>query len=144
MADAIREYLDIINSIPGLSVVIRSSKWYLQIRFQSDNPKLHIKEITVVQAHLRQIKKNVGINIKQARAAFTQASANQTYKPGLGGMLFGASYRGARQRGAAEARRNLTVKNEEFLQPYTYINNLVGELIDQLAAMKLQKSIDSQ
>lgn len=144
MADIVKAYIGRINSIKGLKVHMKGKGISVDIHVDSDDPKVRVKEIASMQGQLRAIKKEADLQIKMIKAKYNEAIGKQTYRPGIGGAIFGAGFRGVQRNAAADGKKKLTAERNQAVMPYEQIKSAVDQLLNQLDSVKLQQSIGSK
>lgn len=107
-----------------------------QVTLTLDNPqsvKLQVKQINLAQKHLRALKKEINIAIREINQQASQSGADSLVSVGLD--IFGKHKWAGRVR--AETRRTTERQKKASRQPYLEIKDLLDKLILKSDQMKL-------
>jgi hypothetical protein len=107
-----------------------------QVTLTLDNPqsvKLQVKQITLAQKHLRALKKEINVAIREINQQASQSDADSLVSVGLD--IFGKHKWAGRVR--AETRRATERQKKASRQPYLEIKDLLDKLILKGDQMKL-------
>jgi hypothetical protein len=81
----------------------------------SSDPGTALKTLRVVKAQLEVIGPGINSQIQAVRALGRAASDRATYRPGLGGVLLGASYRQFQERAAARQKDQIETAEDALV-----------------------------
>jgi len=107
-----------------------------QLTLTLDNPqsvKLQVKQINLAQKHLRALKKEINVAIREINQQASQSGADSLVSVGLD--IFGKNKWAGRVR--AETRRATERQKKASRQPYLEIKDLLDKLILKGDQMKL-------
>lgn len=107
-----------------------------QVTLTIDNPqsvKLQVKQINLAQKHLRALKKEINVAIREINQQASQSDADSLVSVGLD--IFGKHKWAGRVR--AETRRATERQKKASRQPYLEIKDLLDKLILKGDQMKL-------
>jgi hypothetical protein len=107
-----------------------------QVTLTLDNPqsvKLQVKQINLAQKHLRALKKEINVAIREINQQASQSGADSLVSVGLD--IFGKNKWAGRVR--AETRRATERQKKASRQPYLEIKDLLDKLILKGDQMKL-------
>ncbi|MBM3188401.1 MAG: hypothetical protein FJZ90_06730 [Chloroflexi bacterium] len=132
-----------IDAIEGVTCKATRKGWDFHMDLEED-PKVAIKQIRLVQTQLRAVKKQVIAAEQQVRQAYSQAISESTYRPGLGGALLGAKYRGAARRAGAHQKDSLRANRDKALAPWEEAKQRIDKLLLQLDMAKTKAQVDAE
>lgn len=137
MADVLRSYLERLRAIDGITIVQKGNDFRVSVTWEGEDPKASLKQLRLIQTQLRMLKKEVVANAKAVSQEYREAVTGQTYRPGLGGALLGAGYRGARRRNAAATKAKLAKSRAQDLAPYERVKEIIDKM---LLSLDLEKA----